>query len=139
MRCVREAEEADTLIFPIYYNTYLDNQQISMGGIFSTSGTSRRDYAVGKKYIEDLAAATGGRVFTPDSTVGGLTRAFEGIAEELRRQYSIGYYPQETGQTGQRKQIKVRVNRPNLIVRARDSYIVGATTKQQVPTSPKTQ
>ena len=49
---VREAEEADTLIFPIYYNTYLDNQQISMGGIFSTSGTSRREYALGKKYIE---------------------------------------------------------------------------------------
>jgi hypothetical protein len=38
-----------------------------------------------------------------------LTAAFEGIAEELRRQYNVGYYPTEEGQTGQRKKIKVRV------------------------------
>ena len=55
-----------------------------------------------------------------------VTLAFEGIAEELRRQYSIGYIPREDGKPGQRKQIKVRVNRPNLVLRARDSYIVGA-------------
>jgi hypothetical protein len=33
-------------------------------------------------------------MFRPESTPGGLTAAFEGIAEELRRQYNIGYYPQ---------------------------------------------
>jgi hypothetical protein len=54
-----------------------------------------------------------------------LTAAFEGIAEELRRQYNIGYIPSEDGKAGQRKQIKVRVNRSNLVLRARDSYIVG--------------
>jgi hypothetical protein len=55
-----------------------------------------------------------------------LTAAFEGIAEELRRQYNIGYYPQSEGEKGQRKQIRVRVNRPKLVIRTRDSYIVGA-------------
>ena len=59
------------------------------------------------------------------------------IAEELRRQYNIGYYPSDTGQAGQRKQIKVRVDRPNLVVRARDSYIVGGTDKPQTTTSSK--
>jgi hypothetical protein len=54
-----------------------------------------------------------------------LTAAFEGIAEELRRQYNIGYYPQSEGEKGQRKQIRVRVNRPKLVIRTRDSYIVG--------------
>jgi len=43
----------------------------------------------------------------------------------LRSQYSIGYYPKEEGAAGERRQIKVRVNRPNVAVRARDSYIVG--------------
>ena len=94
-----------------------------MGG----TGTSSEEYALGRKYLEDLADATGGRVFRPESTPGGLTRAFEGIAEELRRQYNIGFVPIDEGKRGQRKQIKVRVNRPNLLLRARDSYIVGAT------------
>lgn len=129
------AEESDTLIFPIYYNTYLENRQNSTGGFPDIllggppPGTTAAEYAVGRKYLEDLADATGGRVFRPESTPGGLTRAFEGIAEELRRQYNIGYVPTETGKPGQRKQIRVRVNRPNLIIRARDSYIVGSIKK----------
>lgn len=128
---LREAEEADTTIFPIYYNTFFDNQRRN-GGIFSPfpqinpRGTSSQDYVVGRQYLKDLAESTGGRVFNAENTSGGLTQTFESIAEELRRQYSIGYIPQETGQTGQRKSIKVRVDRPKLIIRARDSYIVGA-------------
>jgi VWFA-related protein len=134
------AEESDVTIFPIYYNTFFDNNRRN-GSIlnipFPRSGTTRSEYALGRKYIDDLALVTGGRVFPAESTPGGLTGAFEGIAEELRRQYNIGYYPQEAGQIGQRKQIKVRVNRPNLVIRARDSYIVGGNTSQQTTTPTK--
>ena len=121
------AEEADTLIFPIYYNTYEKSRQDAME-VWGPPppGTTAREYAVGKKYLEELAAYTGGRIFRPEATPGGLTAAFEGIAEELRRQYNIGYIPIEDGRPGERKQIKVRVNRPNLVLRARDSYIVGS-------------
>lgn len=125
------AEESDSLIFPIYYNTYFENRQRIGGGFpdillgSPASGTTPGAYALGRKYLEELADATGGRVFHPESTPGGLTRAFEGIAEELRRQYNIGYIPKEEGKPGQRKLITVRVNRPNLIIRARDSYVVG--------------
>jgi VWFA-related protein len=131
------AEESDVLIFPVYYNTFFDNRpsiyspfppMISIGG---GRGTSAEEYAIGKKYLEDLADYTGGRVFRPESTPGGLRAAFEGIAEELRSQYQLGYVPADEGKPGQRKQIKVRVNRPNLIVRARDSYIVGAPSGKQ--------
>jgi Ca-activated chloride channel family protein len=97
-------------------------------------GASAEEYALGRKYLEDLAGITGGRVFRPDSTPGGLTAAFEGIAEELRRQYNIGYVPKNEGKPGQRKQIRVRVDRPNLAVRARDSYVVGAAKTQAAPT-----
>ncbi|HMJ09257.1 MAG TPA: VWA domain-containing protein, partial [Pyrinomonadaceae bacterium] len=124
------AEESETLVFPIYYNTFSENS----GGIFSPSPSQQilvqpgtvSEYILGKKYLEDLASYTGGRVFRPEATPGGLTAAFEGIAEELRRQYNIGYIPADDGKPGQRKVIKVRVTRPNLIIRARDSYIVGA-------------
>ena len=137
---VNDAEEADALIFPIYYNTFFDlnggiGGTFPNGGIIFGGGNQQRpsssDYARGRKYLEDLADATGGRVFRPEATPGGLTAAFEGIAEELRRQYNIGFYPSEEGVTGQRRPIKVRVNRPQLILRARDSYVVGASTANQ--------
>lgn len=139
---MRDVEESDSIIYPIYYNTFLQNSGITTGGgIFSGGGinsgaiprvgarggygVTAEEYAVGKRYLDELAAYTGGTVFVPEKTPGGLQAAFEGIAEELRRQYTIAYYPSEVGKKGQRKQIKVRVYRPNLIVRARDSYIVG--------------
>lgn len=125
------AEESDSLIFPIYYNTFFDNRPI-MGSTFPNiilGGTPRgmrsEDYALGRRYLQELADYTGGRVFRPEATAGGLNAAFEGIAEELRRQYQIGYVPADDGRPGQRKQIKVRVDRPGLAIRARDSYIVG--------------
>lgn len=119
------AEESDSLIFPIYYNTFAKTRADADIWGPPPPGTTAREYAVGKKYLEELASYTGGRVFRPEATPGGLTTAFEGIAEELRRQYNIGYIPSEDGKRGQRKLIKVRVNRPNLVLRARDSYIVG--------------
>ena len=135
------AEESDALIFPIYYNTYFDTRRQSTtvydpfpDPIWGRSrrtyppsaGTRPEDYALGRKYLEELADYTGGRIFRPESTPGGLTRAFEGIAEELRRQYQIGYVPADEGKPGARKQIKVRVDRPNLVIRSRDSYVVGS-------------
>jgi VWFA-related protein len=126
---VGDAEEGDAIIFPIYYNTFLENRRLLDRGVIRPKGTSRLDYAEGKKYIEDLAEVTGGRVFEAEAGARGLTRTFTSIADELRRQYSIGYYPKETASVGQRKQIKVRVLKPNLVVRARDSYVVGASAK----------
>jgi len=123
------AEESDSIIFPIYYNTYFDLRGMTgatLPPIFGqqrTNGPGSEDYALGKKYLDDLAAYTGGRVFRPET--GGLNAAFEGIAEELRSQYSIGFIPKDEGKPGQRKALKVRVNMPNVAVRARDSYIVG--------------
>ena len=144
------AEEADAMIFPIYYNTFFDSTgggggsgipNINSGQIGQNVGTQRgnteAEYRLGRAYLNDLAAYTGGRVFRPEATPGGLTAAFEGIAEELRRQYNIGYVPTDEGTPGQRKDIKVRVNRPNLIVRSRDSYIVG-TTVGAAPDAAKT-
>jgi VWFA-related protein len=138
---VAYAEESDSLVFPIYFNTYQDNRSDPRGGVWGgilgptiwAAGTSAEEYAIGKKYLEDLADVTGGRVFRPEAVPGGLERAFEGIAEELRRQYNIGYVPDTEGKPGQRKAIKVRVDRPNLIVRARDSYIVGAARPAPTP------
>lgn len=111
------------------------NVQIGGGG----AGGSANEYERGRRYLDELAQVSGGRKFEA-STTYNLDAAFSGIAEELRRQYAIGYYPEKEGQTGQRKQIKVRVDKTNAVVRAKNSYIVGAnsganTTARQ-PTKP---
>ena len=92
------------------------------GGGGGNSGSTRAEYETGRKYLESLAQTSGGREFEANNN---LDAAFSGIAEELRRQYSLGYYPESVGTRGDRKAIRVRVKRPNLVVRAKNSYIVG--------------
>jgi VWFA-related protein len=85
-------------------------------------GGSREDYQMADQYLRQLASTTGGRLYEADTTQN-MAYAFANVAEELRRQYSIGYYPKRPPQPGQRREIRVRTNQPNLAVRARDSYI----------------
>jgi VWFA-related protein len=92
------------------------------GGYPGGRGGSRNDYELANRYLHELADNTGGRDYQAD-TLQNMASAFGNVAEELRRQYSIGYYPKNAGQPGQRRQITVRANQPNLAVRARDSYI----------------
>jgi VWFA-related protein len=147
---IRDAEELDALIYPVEYDTYMDmggggggGSGWPGGGRWPTSpadildqilrgrnhgggsggvGTSRREYDLANRYLHDLAEKTGARNYQGDSNEQ-LADSFANIAEELRRQYSLGYYPKTPAQVGQRRQIRVRVNQPNLAVRTRDSYV----------------
>jgi VWFA-related protein len=100
------------------------------GGGSNCTGCTREEYERGDAYLRDMARLSGARVYRADTT-RDIESAFSLVAEELRRQYSLGYYPKQQGQPGQRRRIKVRVMRPDLAVQARDSYIynpAGATT-----------
>jgi hypothetical protein len=85
-------------------------------------GSSRHDYETANRYLHELSERTGARSYQADS-IQNLGSAFAQIAEELRRQYSLGYYPKRPAQAGERRQVTVRVNQPNLAVRTRDSYV----------------
>jgi VWFA-related protein len=95
----------------------------------SGPGTSIGDYKLADQYLHQLATKTGGRLYTANDRTQ-LSDAFSKIAEELRHQYSLGYYPQTTVQSGERREIRVRVDQPNVGVRARDSYVQRVTAKQ---------
>lgn len=152
---IRQTEEIDALFYPIRYDTSREMMGSSRGGGYpqrrrsgnvigdilggilnggnvqiggnSGGGATRGEYETGKRYLEELARNSGGRKFEANND---LNTAFSGIAEELRRQYSLGYYPDKVGQKGERKQIRVRVKRPNVVVRAKNSYIVGDSEKK---------
>ena len=84
------------------------------------AGTTRAEYEVADQYLHDLARVSGARFYNAEQD---LNAAFQSVAEELRRQYSLGYYPKNRPQPGERRSIRVRVNRPELVVRTRDSYV----------------
>jgi Ca-activated chloride channel homolog len=129
---ISDAVESEVAIFPIYLDTYI--YRTGIGGPMSTIGIPgmgsgqvrqvKEQYAVGRRYLQDLATATGGRVFKPENSEISLTKAFAGVAEELRSQYEVGYYSNNESTSGDVKHIKIRVSRPNLVIRNRDSYVV---------------
>ena len=149
---LREVEELDALIYPIQYDTtdYLRAIQgagsgtvtvvTTRRGPFGTTtsqqtynvpsnggatipGSTKADYDRADHYLHSLADKTGGRLYQANDTAQ-LAQAFTRIAEELRRQYTLGYYPKTENVGGnERNQIKVRVRQPNLAVKARDSYV----------------
>ncbi|MBL8207000.1 MAG: VWA domain-containing protein [Blastocatellia bacterium] len=80
-----------------------------------------QDYQSASVYLEDMATHSGGRRQNADS-IGNLNSAFSSIAEELRHQYSLGYYPSNTAKDGSFRQIKVRVNQASAVVRAKAGY-----------------
>ena len=155
---LREAEELDALIYPIQYDTtdYLRAMQgggsvsvvtttrgnwpfggntstqtipVTPSGGLQSVGATQDQYERANQYLHGMADRTGGRLYQANDRKQ-LDQAFSSIAEELRRQYSLGYYEPPAndsapggGQASDRRVISVRVNRPNVAVRARNSYL----------------
>jgi VWFA-related protein len=94
-----DTTELDALIYPIHYG--------------SSPSTN---------YLRALAGETGGRFYQADN-VEMIKQSFAAVAEELRRQYSIGYYPKATSPHRGERQIRVEVKRPDVDAKTRKSYI----------------
>lgn len=146
---MRLAEESDAPIYSVDYDTsgfgtggvHAPGLPSGRGGIFgiplprpgipgtTTGGTNPGDYRRAVAYLKALSNTTGGRFYSGDSLFG-IAQAFTWIAEELGRQYSLGYYPAKTGKDGERRQIKVKTTEGDLVVKARDSYIYSDKAKK---------
>jgi VWFA-related protein len=93
-------------------------------------GTSAEDYRRAEEYLDQLAVRTGGQIYLADS-FGNLSSAFAKIASELREYYSLGFYPPDDEDAGRLRTIKVRVDKPDVAVKARDSYVLGQRAKKK--------
>jgi VWFA-related protein len=92
--------ELEALVYPIHYG--------------SSASTN---------YLQALASETGGRFYQVDDP-DTIKKSFAAVAEELRRQYHIGYYPKTTSARPEARRIKVEVNRPDAEVILRKTLIV---------------
>jgi Ca-activated chloride channel family protein len=95
---LREAEESDIIIYTLQYGD-----------------------PVAQRYLQQLAEKTGGRYFM-SADVNTISRSFAEVAQELRRQYVLGYHPNELVRKNLERKIRVRVRREHVAVRARSSY-----------------
>jgi len=157
---LEQVEELDALIYPVQYDTsdYMRAMQGSgqgtvtvtttRRGIFGSSsstqtynppansgasmpGTTKEDYDRANTYLHALADKTGGRLY-PAKDTKQLAASFTAIAEELRRQYTLGYYPKTPSVAdGERRAIRVRVRQPNLAVKARNSYVKSSPSQNK--------
>lgn len=130
-------EEDDVIVYPLRYDTYDDvrknrrkDAQVRYDDddkpyIYETppvKGERESDYVEAREFLDALSNSSGGRVFKVSSSTN-LNNAFTKIAEELRKTYSLGYYPTEERLPGVTYTLKVRIYRPDLSIRTRESFI----------------
>lgn len=102
---LRRARSADTIVSALS----LDSE----GQSRSAQGSAA--------FLRQLADLSGGQLLFPGFS--NLERAYRDLADELRRQYVLGYVPQESASVARYRRIDVKVaNRNNLTLRHRQGY-----------------
>ncbi len=107
-RARQMAMDANATIFSI---------SVSRGGLFGVGSDNR----TGDRILKDLASDTGGKALFP-FLVEDLDSAFREISDELRSQYSLGYYSTNTLHDGGYRKIEVRTTAKNVKLNYRKGY-----------------
>lgn len=100
---IERLQESDVSLYIIG----LLEQNDQRGGLFRASPSKRARNA-----FEDLAEASGGRAFFPES-LDEVEELCRQIAHDLRNHYTIGYHPTNTAYDGTLREIEVEVERPD--------------------------
>jgi len=117
---VKAAQESDAAIYAI--------------GVFSDDDrkNDKRMVRHSKKVLEQLAEATGGMAYFPDS-LDQVTPTCEQVARDIRNQYTLGYYPTNTAKDGTFRNVSVTLTPPHgrgkLNVRSRTGYYAQKTSQ----------
>ena len=127
-------EESDVLVYVIQYDTREDVREKIQGigsrrdagaGQVLTGipirGATEEEYRRANRYLKEIADHSGARLFKVEM-LGDVNQAFQLIADELRHQYMLSYYPSNDKRDGNYRRIRVVVNQPNTAVRARKGY-----------------
>ena len=136
------AEKTNTTVFPIYFDTFAASQSRTLSGrvlvgvpsglilpgvigspIRNARGTLKEEYELGRSYLTDLVFLSGGRPVRGDELAPGKMESLDSIPAEIKSRYYLTFRLASGGKPGDRHRIKVRVNKPDLTVLAKGSYI----------------
>ena len=113
MDVMKRAQEADVMVYAIGLEGR-DMNPGAGGGFGGFGGASRPDPG-----LPSIAGETGGGYFELRSS-GDLAMTFAKVADELRRQYLIGFAPEKLD--GKMHKLDVRIRKGGMKVRARKEY-----------------
>jgi VWFA-related protein len=120
-------EESNVLVYAIQYDTRSENNLRSptdaSGWMIVPADARQNDerYAHADKFLYNLSVASGGELILAE-TIANLKGVFAHIADELRFQYMLCYYPQNQNRDRSFHKIRVEVDRPGVTIRARAGY-----------------
>lgn len=126
---LEDLEESNVILYAVQLDTRNDvTLQFQPGWVpeIAPAGMAKGEemHAYGCQYLQDLASRSGGRFFHA-ATLGNAVEAFAQVADELRHQYVLGYYPSNRARDGSYRRIRVTVDRPGVKIRARSGYRAG--------------
>jgi VWFA-related protein len=81
-----------------------------------------------------IVSATGGET-DPEFRQGGIEKSFARITEEVRTQYTVGYYTKLSPLNESFRRVEVRVLRPGLTIISKDGYYPNANDSRPTPAS----
>lgn len=137
-------QESDTLIYPIMFETRIAYAGLRTEIVHTRTGAIVTRYPddfmplplpgadprpdnpseiqnkKAQEFLRKLSDTTAGRFYSIKQ--GNLKKTFGMIVEELRHQYRLGFYPPEAAGGRTLHELKVKVARPQSVVRARGSY-----------------
>ena len=133
-------EESDAMVYTVFYKTEFPFPTFGRGGMrrgFPPGGMGgdsaprgpmvrRRvreemDNADAIEFLTMMSDVTAGRFYSREVT--DLKKTFKLIADEMRQQYRLGYYPPQNPTTkGTLHKIKVKVAHQDMVVRSRTTY-----------------
>jgi VWFA-related protein len=123
---IETAQRADTVVYSILFKDDEDRNRggFSMGqrggGGRHGGRNPQEERPDGKKVLQQISKATGGRLYEV-SKKETVDKIYSEIEEELRNQYSLAYTPEKNEGPGYHK-ITVSTKQKDLLVQARDGY-----------------
>jgi Ca-activated chloride channel family protein len=106
-------QKSDTLFYPIIFKTKFYTEAMSRAA-------ARRSKPMSIEILEILAQETTGRFYEKDAA--NLKEAFQSISEELKKQYLLGFYPQNGGSGMTGANIRIEVDRKDLRVKTKKRW-----------------
>lgn len=119
----QDAAATNTSIYTLHVDsraTRAMNAETRRGG--ATPISHSRDMAVGGRLLEEFSGASGGALLRV--LLGGGETALDRVLRETSSHYLLGVEPEASDRDGRLRQLRVKVDRPNVTVRSRSWVVI---------------